>query len=578
MANTYSDYTATSGQTDFAFTFPYLKDTHVIVSIDGTETDINDTGAGSFTIVTSPSTLVRLDSGATAGASVRVKRNSLGKSNTEPALVDYNDGSVLTEKDLDDAYLHNFYLSQEAVEGAAGGLGMDTTVTSWDANNKKIINVGDPTNTKDAANKTYVDTQINNTVTGSTTEAQKWTFTGDNTATEFTFSPAITLDADTAYTVAIDGVMQEPTTAYTIDADNDTITFTSAPPTSSNIVVIARGYSVPVTEGAGTVTSVTAGNGLSGGTITSTGTIAIPTSGGTLNIDSGKVGIGGDADSTYHTKITGDVLIKEDSDTNTVLTLENAHASGGLSTLILYAHTPVIQFNDKNAATNKKKFNLIGNEGVLQLTALNDDGSTVATPFSFYHDGNVKLDSLPTSDPSTTGYLWNDGGVVRVSGSSGYSGAGDTLTLGTKQTLSNNSGSNYIEFTGIPAGVKQIYIMVDNLSPGGLDGAFMQIGDSGGYETSGYASAPYDLGVIDRATKWQICPAKGTGSDLIYGIVTITRIDDYTWVYSSSLSRDDSSGGYPYSGSKTLSGTLDRIRIPVNSVSGTCDGINISYI
>ena len=111
MANTYSDYTATSGQTDFAFTFPYLKDTHVIVSIDGTETDVNDTGAGSFTIVTSPSTLVRLDSGATAGANVRVKRNSLGKSNTEPALVDYNDGSVLTEKDLDDAYLHNFYLA-----------------------------------------------------------------------------------------------------------------------------------------------------------------------------------------------------------------------------------------------------------------------------------------------------------------------------------------------------------------------------------------------------------------------------------------------------------------------------------
>lgn len=131
MANTYVDYTATSGQTDFAFTFPYLKDTHVIVSIDGTETDVNDTGAGSFTIVTSPSsTLVRLDSGATAGANVRVKRNSLGKGNLDTtAIVDYNDGSVLTEKDLDDAYLHNFYLSQEAVENADSGLGKIARLT-----------------------------------------------------------------------------------------------------------------------------------------------------------------------------------------------------------------------------------------------------------------------------------------------------------------------------------------------------------------------------------------------------------------------------------------------------------------
>ena len=111
MDNTYVDYTATSSQTDFAFTFPYLKDTHVIVSIDGTEYDVDSTGAGSFTISTSPSTKVVLDTGATAGANVRVKRNSLGLAQDELALVDYNDGSVLTEKDLDDAYLHNFYLS-----------------------------------------------------------------------------------------------------------------------------------------------------------------------------------------------------------------------------------------------------------------------------------------------------------------------------------------------------------------------------------------------------------------------------------------------------------------------------------
>jgi hypothetical protein len=51
------------------------------------------------------------------------------------------------------------------------------------------------------------------------------------------------------YEVAIDGVLQEPTVAYAIDADANTITFTSAPPTGSNIVVVQRGYAIPVTTG-----------------------------------------------------------------------------------------------------------------------------------------------------------------------------------------------------------------------------------------------------------------------------------------------------------------------------------------
>jgi hypothetical protein len=35
MANTYVDYTATAGQTDFAFSFPYLEDSHVVVEVEG---------------------------------------------------------------------------------------------------------------------------------------------------------------------------------------------------------------------------------------------------------------------------------------------------------------------------------------------------------------------------------------------------------------------------------------------------------------------------------------------------------------------------------------------------------------
>ena len=102
MANTYVDYTATASQTDFAFNFDYLEDEHVTVEINGVATS-------AFTIETSPTKKIVLTSGATAGQIVRVRR----KSQPDTNLVDFVNGSVLTESELDRAYLHNRYLAEE---------------------------------------------------------------------------------------------------------------------------------------------------------------------------------------------------------------------------------------------------------------------------------------------------------------------------------------------------------------------------------------------------------------------------------------------------------------------------------
>ncbi len=242
MANTYVDYTATSAQTDFAFSFPYLEDSHVVVEIDG----VVKTLTTDYTIVTTPSKKIVLTSGATAGQVVRVRRDS-NADGTNP-FVDFVNGSVLTEDALDKSYLHNLYLNEEIGELNEASLQRAVGGTEWDAKNSRILNVADPTGAQDAGTKNYIDTQITNAVTGSSTTSTKTTFTGDG-STAFTFGSGITLDGDTMYEVAIDGVLQEPTVAYTIDANANTITFTSAPPGSSNIVVVQRGYAVPVTTG-----------------------------------------------------------------------------------------------------------------------------------------------------------------------------------------------------------------------------------------------------------------------------------------------------------------------------------------
>ena len=238
MANTYVDYTASADQTDFAFNFPYLEDEHVTVEINGTATI-------DFTIVTSPATKVVLNSGASYGDIVRIRRRSQPDQN----LVDFVNGSVLTESELDRAYRHNRYLAEEIGELNDQSLQIEAGGLNWDAKGLRIKNVGQPVDVQDASTKTYVDTQISNTITGASVEPPKFTFTGNGVDNVFTFSPGVELDGDTLYEVAIDGHLEEPTVDYVIDADADTITFTTPPADGANIVVIKRGYSVPVTGG-----------------------------------------------------------------------------------------------------------------------------------------------------------------------------------------------------------------------------------------------------------------------------------------------------------------------------------------
>ena len=155
MAITYVDYIATASQTDFLFNFDYLEDEHVKVEIDGVATT-------DFTIVTTPSNKIVLNTGATAGQIVRVQRVSQPDLN----LVDFVNGSVLTESELDRAYLHNRYLAEESAEQNDVSMRLTAGATGFDALNKKIFNVVDPVNDQDAATKNYVDDVIGDVAVG----------------------------------------------------------------------------------------------------------------------------------------------------------------------------------------------------------------------------------------------------------------------------------------------------------------------------------------------------------------------------------------------------------------------------
>ena len=161
MANTYADYTGDGSETDFAITFDYIKTAHVAVEINdgpagGTNKWVRKTlGAGAdYTVVTSPTKKVVFNSAPANLVKVRVLRDS----DANTGIVDFANGSVLTETELDNSYQHNRYLAEEAEEGKTGGaLVKDETSGQFDADALRLENLADPDSDDDAVNKGYAD-------------------------------------------------------------------------------------------------------------------------------------------------------------------------------------------------------------------------------------------------------------------------------------------------------------------------------------------------------------------------------------------------------------------------------------
>ena len=162
MANTYVDYVGSDGTgtganagKEFLFTFPYIKTSHVVVEINqGPAGGLNKwERTTAFTVETSPSTRVVLDTVPNSLWKIRVLRDS----DASTGLVDFANGSVLTETELDNSYEHNRYLAEEAEEGITGGSLVKNTDGQFDADGLRLENLADPDSDDDAVNKGYAD-------------------------------------------------------------------------------------------------------------------------------------------------------------------------------------------------------------------------------------------------------------------------------------------------------------------------------------------------------------------------------------------------------------------------------------
>ncbi len=135
-------YTANGNTSTFAITFSFIDSTHVKVFLDGVSTTAFSVSGSNVIMNSNPAN----------GVVVLIKRETP----TNARLVDFQDGSVLTESDLDKSADQNFFIAQEINDESQSAMKLDNS-DRFDALNKRIINVADPTAGQDAVTKNYLE-------------------------------------------------------------------------------------------------------------------------------------------------------------------------------------------------------------------------------------------------------------------------------------------------------------------------------------------------------------------------------------------------------------------------------------
>jgi hypothetical protein len=213
------------------------------------------------------------------------------------------------------------------------------------------------------------------------------------------------------------------------------------------------------------------------------------------------------------------------------------------------------------------------------------------TPLRFGDSDNSHYVALRSPATVTTNVTWDlpatDGTASQALTTNGSSvlGWSTVLTQGTAITagtsVASTSGTS-IDFTGLPSWVKRVTVMFDGVSTNGTSIPMIQLGDSGGVETTGYSGAA----ILNSSTNATMVPltsglplnATNAAGYFYTGHMVITHLGSNLWISSGVA---DSGGGQiaNFAGSKTLSDTLTQVRITTVNGTDTFDAgsINILY-
>ena len=128
------------------------------------------------------------------------------------------------------------------------------------------------------------------------------------------------------------------------------------------------------------------------------------------------------------------------------------------------------------------------------------------------------------------------------------------------------TAASSFDWTSIPTGVSEIEIILGGASLSGNDALLVQIGDSGGLETSGYASGSItDSNFITSTAGFII--VSGNASYLHSGVMRLSRANSGGTVWGAQHGLFFTGSAEAGGGAKTLSAELDRIRLTVTGAN-----------
>jgi hypothetical protein len=205
--------------------------------------------------------------------------------------------------------------------------------------------------------------------------------------------------------------------------------------------------------------------------------------------------------------------------------------------------------------------------------------------------GTIQVDSVDVLSLASNGNISTTGSVTSGSLSTGAITASGSITTGgiaaekiKLETAQNTTSGTFVDFTGIPSWVKRITVMFNGVSTNGTSPVQIQLGTTSSVEITNYFSSAVWVGgtntCLGTTSTTGLLTEGPTGASVTrVGMAFIVLSSNNTWVLQSTQGRAETSnyvmiGG----GSKTLSGTLDRIRITTVNGTDTFDAGSVNIL
>lgn len=519
----------------------------------------------------------------------------------------YLDGDILDDENIDDSFRQAIMIAHEVLDGRLGVLG-----DNIDMGTNRITNMGEPVDAQDAATKNYIDTfEALNTATiiAARDKAEQWAEEDEdvevetgkysskhhalkseasavNSAASETNAAASALAASAALE---SGFMSDSITLTSADSPFTLTTthvgnFVNVDTSGGNVIInidpnLVEPYAVRIKKGTADQNIITINTQATETFSDATTTKTIKAVGGldlTLNTDTSPdtwefAGFGAAAGEPKKQLFNaGSDYTKGD----TTLTLTSTPIAPS-STALTVSYDGVNQHSDQ--WSYDPGTGVFTDSAGIQADSVQFKWEASSVAIGVTGDGTVSYDKLASGLVGNQAQHEAGTEPNKIATVVGVKQAIEALSPSPEiqQTKDSLSGNN-VDFT-IPTGVKQIEMYLTDISTTGSDGGYisLQLGDSGGVETSGYVGNYSDdqSSSAQMSSHFYISDYAGS-SDINQAKVTLTLVDGTTnkWYIDSQFARTNSTHTGEATGHKSLTAELTTIRLTSSNGVPTFNG------